>query len=66
MSLAFEHYTGMPGASLTTENPAGFVAALNVTFLCAIVFSVIALITSVLGGAAKNIALTGAPVPRKH
>jgi EmrB/QacA subfamily drug resistance transporter len=66
MSLAFEHYTGMPGASLTTENPAGFVAALNVTFLGAIVFSVIALITSVLGGAAKNIALTGAAVPHKH
>jgi len=35
MSLAFEHYTGVKTASLTTENPLGFVAALNVTFLAA-------------------------------
>jgi EmrB/QacA subfamily drug resistance transporter len=66
MSLAFEHYTGQPAANLTTENPMGFVAALNITFLSAIVFSVIALMTSALGGATKNIALTGAAVPHKH
>jgi EmrB/QacA subfamily drug resistance transporter len=66
MSLAFEHYTGQPAANLTTENPMGFVAALNVTFLSAIAFSVIALMTSALGGATKNIALTGATVPHKH
>ena len=66
MSLAFEHYTRMPGTSLTTQNPTGFVAALNVTFLSAIIFSVVALMTSVLGGAKKNIALTGASVPHKH
>lgn len=35
MSLAFEHYTGIKSASLTTQNPLGFVAALNVTFLAA-------------------------------
>jgi EmrB/QacA subfamily drug resistance transporter len=66
MSLAFERYTGIPGANLTTENPAGFVAALNVTFLSAIIFSVIALMTSALGGATKNTALTGATLPHKH
>jgi EmrB/QacA subfamily drug resistance transporter len=66
MSLAFEHYTGQPAANLTTENPMGFVAALNVTFLSTIVFSAIALMTSVLGGAKENIALTGATVPHKH
>jgi MFS family permease len=66
MSLAFERYTGIAGANLTTENPAGFVAALNVTFLSAIIFSVIALMTSALGGATKNIALTGATLPHKH
>ena len=35
MSLAFEHYTGVAtAANLTTANPLGFVAALNITFLC--------------------------------
>ncbi len=66
MSLAFERYTGVQAANLTTDNPMGFVAALNITFLCAIVFSVIALLTSALGGAAKTAALTAATVPHKH
>jgi hypothetical protein len=50
MSLAFEHYTGVPAASLTTANPAGFVAALNTTFLVAIGLTVIALLTSAARG----------------
>ncbi len=50
MSLAFEHYTGVASASLTTENPAGFVAALNTTFLAAIVLTVIALFASAMRG----------------
>jgi EmrB/QacA subfamily drug resistance transporter len=54
MSLAFEHYTGIRAADLTTQNPLGFVAALNTTFLAAIVFSVIALFTSALGGSKKS------------
>jgi MFS family permease len=66
MSLAFESYAGMPGANLTTDNPIGFVAALNVTFLSAIFFSVIALLTSALGGATKAMPLAGATVPHKH
>jgi MFS family permease len=66
MSLAFERYTGMPAANLTTENPAGFVTALNITFLSAIIFSVIALITSALGGSKETITLTDAAVPHKH
>lgn len=66
MSLAFERYTGVQAANLTTDNPMGFVAALNITFLSAIVFSVIALFTSALGGSKKTIALTGATVPHKH
>lgn len=66
MSLAFERYTGVQAANLTTDNPMGFVAALNITFLSAIGFSVIALLTSALGGSAKTIALTGATVPHKH
>jgi EmrB/QacA subfamily drug resistance transporter len=66
MSLAFEHYTGVPGANLTTDNPAGFVAALNVTFLSAIGLSVLAALTSALGGSKQEAALTGAAVPHKH
>src|SRR5688500_4812659 len=66
MFLAFERYTGVPAANLTTENPMGFVDALNITFLSAIVFSVIALITSALGGSKETIALTAVTVPRKH
>jgi MFS family permease len=50
MSLAFEHYTGVKAASLTTENPTGFVAALNITFMAAIVLTAIALFTSAMRG----------------
>jgi EmrB/QacA subfamily drug resistance transporter len=59
MSLAFERFTGTRAESLTTENALGFVAALNTTFLAAIVFSVIALLTSAFGGAARSAGLTG-------
>jgi len=50
MALAFEHFTGMGATSLTTANPVGFVAALNITFLAAIGLSVIALYTSAARG----------------
>lgn len=50
MSLAFEHYTGIATAAITTANPDGFVAALNVTFLAAMVVSLVALATSIVGG----------------
>jgi EmrB/QacA subfamily drug resistance transporter len=53
MSLAFEHYTGVSAADLTTQNPHGFVAALNTTFLAAIVLGVIALFTSAMRGGEK-------------
>jgi MFS family permease len=57
MSLAFEHFTGRQAMNLTTENPIGFVAALNTTFLAAIIFSVIGVFTSALGGATKSVKL---------
>jgi EmrB/QacA subfamily drug resistance transporter len=50
MSLAFEHYTGVPTASLTTANPLGFVSALNTTFFAAIGLTLIALFTSAARG----------------
>jgi hypothetical protein len=63
MSIAFELFTGRQPTNLTTENPIGFVAALNMTFLAAIVFSVIAILTSALGGAAKSVKLAPSRAP---
>jgi EmrB/QacA subfamily drug resistance transporter len=53
MSLAFEFHTGMSATNLTTENPAGFVAALNTTFVAAIVFCIVGIFTSALRGTEK-------------
>ena len=53
MSLAFEFHTGIKAAALTAENPAGFVAALNTTFIAAIVLCVAGVFTSALRGAPK-------------
>ena len=50
MSLAFEHYTGIKSASLTAQDPVGFVAALNLTFLFAAALSVVAVATSAARG----------------
>lgn len=51
MSLAFEYHTGIKAVTLTAENPTGFVAALNTTFVAAIVFCVLGILTSALRGA---------------
>jgi EmrB/QacA subfamily drug resistance transporter len=56
MSLAFEHYTGAPATAITTANATGFVAAMNITFLAAIAFSLIGLATSIVGGRRDRIA----------
>ncbi len=39
MTTAFEAHTGLPGISLSTDQPVGFVAALNTTFLTAVGFT---------------------------
>jgi hypothetical protein len=43
----------MKAAVLTAENPAGFVAALNTTFIAAIVLCVAGVFTSALRGSPK-------------
>ena len=53
MSVVFEQHTGITGTALTTANPTGFVAALNVTFIVAAALSLLALTTSLLGGGRK-------------
>jgi hypothetical protein len=50
MAIAFEHFTGLAGASPTTDNPAGFVGAINTTFLAAAVLSLAAVAASVARG----------------
>jgi hypothetical protein len=50
MAIAFEHFTGLAGASPTTDNPAGFVGAINTTFLAATVLSLGAVAASVARG----------------
>jgi EmrB/QacA subfamily drug resistance transporter len=50
MAAAFEHHTGLSGLSPTPENPVGFVAALNTTFLVAAGLSLIAILTSAKSG----------------
>jgi EmrB/QacA subfamily drug resistance transporter len=59
MSLAFEFHTGIKAANLTAENPAGFVAALNTTFIAAIVFCVAGIFTSALRGREKPLPADG-------
>ena len=53
MGLAFEYHTGLSGVSPTTDNPAGFVAAFNTTFVAAAVLSAGAVATSLARGASK-------------
>jgi len=53
MSLAFEHYTGIKSASLTPQDPVGFVAALNLTFLLATALGIVAVATSSARGNGK-------------
>jgi EmrB/QacA subfamily drug resistance transporter len=50
MAIAFEHFTGLAGASPTTDNPAGFVDAINTTFLAGAVLSLVAVAASVARG----------------
>ncbi len=54
MTAAFEHHTGLSGLSLTTENPVGFVAALNTTLLAAAGLSLIAIWTSAARGSRSS------------
>jgi EmrB/QacA subfamily drug resistance transporter len=53
MAYAFEYHTGLVGVSPTTDNPAGFVAAFNTTFLAAAALSLAAVATSLARGGEK-------------
>ena len=50
MTAAFEYHTGLSGVSPTAGNPVGFVSALDTTFLILAGFSLIAILTSAVGG----------------
>jgi EmrB/QacA subfamily drug resistance transporter len=53
MAIAFEYHTGITGVSPTTDNPAGFVAAFNTTFLAAAALSIVSVLTSFARGNEK-------------
>jgi len=65
MSLAFEYQTGIKVAQMTAESPAGFVSALNTTFIAAIVFCVIGIFTSALRGGEKPLQAEPLPLSRQ-
>ena len=50
MTAAFEYHTGLSGVSPTTQNPIGFVAALNTTLLMTAGIVLIGLVTSAIRG----------------
>ncbi len=50
MTAAFEYHTGLAGIGLTTDIPAGFVSALNTTFLLTVGLSLVGLATSIARG----------------
>lgn len=50
MSLAFERYAGVPTTAITTADAAGFVGALNITFIAGLGLSLVGLVTSLIGG----------------
>ena len=50
MTAAFEYHTGLTGISLTTDNPVGFVSALNTTFILTVGLSLVGLATSIARG----------------
>jgi EmrB/QacA subfamily drug resistance transporter len=57
MAAAFDYHTGLKGVSPTASDPAGFVAALNTTFLAAAGLSLVALLTSAMRGKETPIAI---------
>jgi MFS family permease len=48
LALAFESYSGIPGAVPTAENPAAFVFAMSMTYVAGLAASAIALVTALL------------------
>jgi len=54
MTAAFEYHTGLAGIAPTTNEPAGFVAAIAATFLAAAGLSLVAVVTSAARGDGKR------------
>ena len=50
LALAFQHYSGSPGATPSAENPLAFVASINVTCLVALGLGLVAVCTSFMRG----------------
>ncbi len=53
LALAFEYYSGVPGAAPSAENPWAFVSSMNASYVAAIGLSIVALFTSVMRGSGR-------------
>lgn len=59
LTLAFEYYSGTPGATPSAENPIAFVASMNLSYIAAAGVTLVALLTSLLRGSGKIRAAAG-------
>lgn len=53
LTIAFQHYAGIPGATPRPDSPSAFVSSMNVCYLAALLMSVVALCCSAMRGDAK-------------
>jgi EmrB/QacA subfamily drug resistance transporter len=53
LTIAFQHYSGLPGATPRPDSPSAFVSSMNVCYLAALLMSVVALCCSAMRGDAK-------------
>ena len=53
LALAFEYFSGAPGASPSAENPEAFVQSMNTSYMAAVLITLVALSTSLMRGSGK-------------
>lgn len=53
LTVAFQHYSGIPGATPRPESPSAFVSSMNVCYLAAVVMSLLAFCFSFMRGDAR-------------
>ncbi|HEY2989101.1 MAG TPA: MFS transporter [Candidatus Binatia bacterium] len=53
LAMAFEHFSGTPGAAPSAENPPAFVKSMNTSYVAASLITLIALVTSLMRGSGK-------------
>lgn len=54
LSLAFQYYAGLPGALSNPDDPLSYVSSVNITYMLALGFALVALCTLVMRDPAKS------------